>query len=159
MPALPTTCKLNQILDAVVLRLQQQVKPRVGLNLVPSPVTVKRVMRLGDANGLAKPLLAVQGMGWVPEPRAARRFDGILRIAIHCFITAKEHDETELNDLVTDVVRAMQVDETLTTDGKPLVSYCFPVEFTPVLDATAPTGFAQAALVYEANYVWDAETP
>jgi hypothetical protein len=42
MPPLVTTCKLNQLLDAVTARLKTYVKPKVGLNLVPTPVTVKR---------------------------------------------------------------------------------------------------------------------
>lgn len=155
MPALVTTCKLNQVLDAVVARLQVYVKPKVGLNLVPTPVTIKRVLRTGDFTGLAKPLLAVQANGWNADPKAARRFDGTLRFSITAMITAKEGDEVELLNLVTDVIRAMAIDVTL--GG--LVTYCFPVEFTPLVDVNALTGFAQAAVTFEALYNWEAETP
>lgn len=154
--ALPVTSKLNQFLDAVVEALALYVKPNSGLNLVPNPVTVKRVMRLGDFTSLQKPLLAVQAGSWSVTPGCAHRFEGILRFTVHCLVSAgADRDEIELLDLVTDAVRAIQRDETL--GG--LVVYTFPVEFTPLVDVEAIRGYAQAAVTFESLYIWDAETP
>jgi len=158
MPALITTCKLNQLLDAVAFRLSLSVKPKAGLNLVPTPVTVKRVIRLGDFTGLAKPILAVQSISWNATPGCASRFEGVLRFVVHVLVTAKEGggDEIDLLNLCTDVIRTMNVD--ISFGG--LVTMCFPLEFTPMVDqSSALTGFAQAAITYEATYTWDAETP
>ena len=152
---LPTTCRLNTFLDAVVDQLKLNVKPNSGLNLVPNPVTVKRVLRIGDFTGLGKPLLAVQAMSWSAEPGAAQRFAGTLRFAIHCIVSARDGDEQELLNLATDAIRAVAKDETL--GG--LVSYTFPVEFTPLADTTAASGYAQAAVTFETAYIWDAATP
>ena len=156
MPPLVTTCKLNQLLDAVTARLKTYVKPKVGLNLVPTPVTVKRVLRLGDFTGLAKPLLAVQAASWNVIPQCASRFEGVLRFNVQILVAAHiGTDEVELMDLCTDVIRAMNVD--ITFGG--LVTMCFPLEFTPMVDVNPNTGFAQAAITYEATYTWDAATP
>lgn len=155
MPATETTCKLNRVLDEVVETLRLNVKPKSGLNLVPNTVTVKRVMRLGDFTGLSKPLLAVQAAAWNATPGGARRFEGVLRFTIYCLVSARDGDEQELLNLVTDAVRALQKDETL--GG--LVTYTFVVEFTPLVDTTSATGYAQAAVTFESLYTWDAATP
>lgn len=155
MPPLPTTCKLNTFLDAVTAALSLNVKPKSGLNLVPTTVTVHRVLRLGDFTGLNKPLLAVQALSWEADPKCGRRFEGNLRFAVHCLVSARDGDEQELLNLCTDVVRAVQQDETL--GG--LVMYTFPVEFTPNVDTAASTGYAQAAVTFESRYIWDAATP
>jgi len=156
MAALPTTSKLNQFLDAVVAALELNVKPQSGLNLVTKTVTVKRMLRLGDFTGAAKPLLVVQMMSWNTEPSGGRRFYGTMRFSVTIMTSADNaKDEQQLLDLATDVVRALCKDETL--GG--LVVYTFPVEFTPVVDTATNTGYAQAAVTFESLYIWDAATP
>jgi hypothetical protein len=155
MPTIVTTAKLNAFMDAVVARLALSVKPKSGLNLVPTVPVVKRILRLGDFTGATKPLLAVQVQGWETQPQSARRLTGTLRFAVHVLVNAKDGDEVELLNLCTDVVRAMLIDETL--GG--LVTYTFPVEFTPNVDTSASTGYASAAVVFESLYTWDAATP
>jgi hypothetical protein len=155
MPTIVTTAKLNQFMDAVVARLALSVKPKSGLNLIPTVPIVKRVLRLGDFTGATKPLLAVQVMGWNAEPQGANRLFGTLRFAVHVLIDSRDGDEVELLNVCTDVVRAMLIDVTL--GG--LVTYTFPVEFTPNVDASSNTGYASAAVVFESLYQWDAATP
>jgi hypothetical protein len=142
-------------MDAVLARLALSIKPQSGLNLVPTVPIVKRVLRLGDFTGATKPLLAVQVMSWNVLPGCAHRLEGTLRFAVHVLVNAKDGDEVELLNLCTDVVRAMLIDITL--GG--LVTYTFPVEFTPNVDTSANTGYASAAVVFESLYTWDAATP
>lgn len=155
MPTIVTTCKMNTLLDYIVSALSLRVKPKSGLNLIPTPLTAKRILRIGDFTALSKPLCAVQCISWSADPTAGRRFEGNLRFAIHCLVTARDGDEQELLNFVTDVIRAVQQDETL--GG--MVVYTFPVEFTPNVDTTANTGYAQAAVTFESRYIWDADTP
>lgn len=155
MPTIVTTSKLNSVMDAVVARLKLSVKPKSGLNLVPTVPIVKRILRLGDFTGATKPLLAVQVQSWNADPHSARRLTGTLRFAVHVLVDDVDADEGALLDLCTDVVRAMLIDETL--GG--LVTYTFPVEFTPNVDTSSNTGYASAAVVFETLYMWDAATP
>jgi hypothetical protein len=156
IPVPNLTSKLNQFLDAATDGIRARVKPLSGLNLTKVAPTVKRVFRLGDFSSLAMPLVAVQALNWVGDPHSARRFTGTLRWAAHCHVTAgRGDDERELLDFVTDVVRAVMADETF--GG--LVVYTMPIEFTPNVDQTAPSGYAQAAVTFESLYIWDAATP
>jgi len=155
MATVVTTCKMNTVLDAFVARIQQYVKPNSGLNLVQTVPQVKRILRLGDFTGATKPLVAVQCGEWTADPKPARRFDGNLTIIAYCMVDTRDGDEQQLLNLVTDVIRAIQRDETL--GG--LVTYTFVTAFTPNVDTSASTGYAQAAVTFNLKYNWDADTP
>lgn len=149
-----TECAINRLVDGVVEKLETIAK-RKDPRFLSNPKTVGRAFLLGDVVQRQKPFLGVQVLGWTASPQTAQRFDGTLRVGVHCVSESTKEAEATLARLVSDVVLALSEDVTL--DGEAIS--CFPVEFEPNVDLAFRTGLAITTVVFEVFYRWEFDAP
>jgi len=148
--------RVNEIADELV-----GVLKGIAHNLDPNqwlttPANVRRgSLVVGDLTAYERPRLAVQVLSWTSTPLSAGRHDCKLRVGVHVLVDGDEAAEVNLNECVSDVVKAVVENESL--NGK--VTDIQPTEYVPQSEAMERVGLGIATVVLDAMFVWEHTAP
>jgi len=148
--------RVNEIADELVVILKN-----IAHNLSPnewqtSPKSVRRgALVVGDLLAYERPRLAVQVLSWRATPIGPERHEGNLRLGVHVLVDGDDAAEVNLNDCVSDVVKAVVQNETL--NGS--VTDVQPTEYVPQSEAMERVGLGIATVILDAIFVWEHTAP
>jgi len=153
--------KVNQIADAVLYYVKKIGKAKDESQWLTDPRQCKRMFVIGDITGGLRPLLAVQVMNVESTPKGPAYHDGKVTIGVHIVVDGDPNSESLLNDVASDVIRAISLNETLGGDevGKPLAQSTYFVSYQPQYDVMLRTGFAVSTVTFEVTYEWAHTAP
>lgn len=159
--ALRQPSKVNQIADAVLYFCKKIGKAKDESAWLTDPREFKRMLVVGDLTGGMRPLIAVSVANVESVPKGPANHDGTATVAVHIIVDGDPEAETLLNDVASDVIRAVSLNETLGVgaDGKPLAQSSYFVSYQPQYDVMQRTGFAVSTVTFEVTYEWAHDAP
>jgi len=149
-------CWPNKICDAIEIALKRidRVQDAGKWFTVPS---VSRGFMIQDVIAAKKPLLRIETGDYEQTPDMASRHKGVLIVYVWCLTQAAARDsEAEINELVSDVIRAITDDETLGLGGGVEAQ---PVGYAPDVDAMERYQFGVARVNVRVEFTWDHGSP